>query len=643
MAVPVMDQAEPGTEAFSPVKPKSVEVDGGEKDEVDVANKGEHDCEGNANAKTPEESKVRGRVPRPFLEIETGEEDEMTSPDYSERRISLNMTPLSCKSTDSSAEYHHPNQTIIILDWDDTVRHPMELGNVMVIGGGGWVGSALVLELLRRREELGVSHVVVADLAGAFLVEKVLDVSRPEAVREALVAALPQTIFNLAAVIDLRPEVSQVLMSAVNTDAVQCLLKEITCERLIHFSTLDVAWDGQCLNAAPRPTEDLQVHSPVGYVRSKARGELQVHQWMAKTRDRVSAVVLRPAHIFGSYNDLDFVAADVLAGFLRKFPPVQLGPPTARMSLVSVPTVVEAAVRAAQNANKLSGRCLAVKDLDANFFRFYHQDVLGRRMWPLRLPGILVVLAALVEDLWYWLMSPWCQRHPVHCLTFHGVRQAFSDLVIDDAETWQSLGDYRCSRTKKGSSAICPSTTCMRQHGLSVMGPRPGGELARRLQVLAYEAKQLIEVAATLADKARARAAHEGWVNLSCTAWLPDLLETVEKCEVASARSQFEPTGISSPAGWKARAFEEVIERFYQRYPNQSWKNIISIGDAPHEREAWTPRCRSKSIKFVLRPSIEQLVRELHMLRDSLREIVLHDDDLDMHFCTETFADPLAC
>lgn len=73
----------------------------------------------------------------------------------------------------------------------------------------------------------------------------------------------------------------------------------------------------------------------------------------------------------------------------------------------------EAAVRAAQNANKLSGRCLAVKvprqnftapiylpdvmaligwwvmgnhrirsrccqDLDANFFRFYHQDVLGK-------------------------------------------------------------------------------------------------------------------------------------------------------------------------------------------------------------------------------------------------------------------------
>lgn len=71
-----------------------------------------------------------------FLEIDTEEacdrrEEELASPDC--RRISLDMTPLSCKSTGSSAEcavgaesgrwarYHHSDQTIIILDWDDTV------------------------------------------------------------------------------------------------------------------------------------------------------------------------------------------------------------------------------------------------------------------------------------------------------------------------------------------------------------------------------------------------------------------------------------------------------------------------------------------------------------------------------------------
>ncbi|CAL1167084.1 unnamed protein product [Cladocopium goreaui] len=555
------------------------------------------------------------------------------------------------------------------------------LGKVMVIGGGGWVGSALALELLRRREELGVAHVVVADLpdasklkwlrqqaeakgAGALLMERVLNVAKPKEVQQLLGHEKPQTIFNLAAVIEMRPEVSEASMTAVNTKAVEFLLKEITCERLVHFSTFDAAWGGNCLQAAPKPPEDLQIESPIGYVRSKARGELQIHLWMAKMAHsrKVATVVLRPGHIFGALEDLDVMAADALAGFLRKFPPVQLGPANATMSLVSVPTVVEAAVRAAQNAQKVSGRCFAVKDLDANFFRFYHESVLGRRIWPLRVPGFVLFFAALVEDFVYWLTLEVALVHWLPSAILSSMMRRLSKVWETIAASAGENGDLKSSELcqdlfdpKKWALWICPSTTCMRQHNLSVMGPRPTGDLARRLQVLSYEAQLLLEVAATLADKVVVVTnAEEGWVNLSCRAWLPELLETLEKCEVASARSQFEPTGISSPAGWKARAFEEVIERFYQRYPNQSWKNIISIGDAPHEREALArvvrgapifrgKRCRSKSIKFVLRPNIEQLVRELQMLRDSLREIVLHDDDLDMHFCTETFADPLQC
>ena len=36
--------------------------------------------------------------------------------------------------------------------------------------------------------------------------------------------------------------------------------------------------------------------------------------------------------------------------------------------------------------------------------------------------------------------------------------------------------------------------------------------------------------------------------------------------------------------GWKAHAFGDVIKDFYGEH--RSWKNVISIGDAPHEREA---------------------------------------------------------
>jgi len=199
---------------------------------------------------------------------------------------------------------------------------------------------------------------------------------------------------------------------------------------------------------------------------------------------------------------------------------------------------------------------------------------------------------------------------------------------------------------------MCPSTTCMRDYGLHVYGDPPQGALARALEEHAVECQLLLEQATELADKVViVTNAETGWVDLSCKAWLPSLAECRAWPEVASARSTWEPQGVTSPAGWKARTFEDAIDKFYSRYPQQSWKNIISIGDAPHEREAlsrvvrWAPvgqgkRCRSKSVKFVLRPSVQQLTREIQMLRESLKDIVWHDDDLDLHFSAESLEDP---
>mmetsp|Transcript_36017 Transcript_36017/g.90523 ORF Transcript_36017/g.90523 Transcript_36017/m.90523 type:complete len:340 (+) Transcript_36017:97-1116(+) len=199
---------------------------------------------------------------------------------------------------------------------------------------------------------------------------------------------------------------------------------------------------------------------------------------------------------------------------------------------------------------------------------------------------------------------------------------------------------------------MCPSTTCMRDYGLHVYGDPPSGALAQALEEHAIECQLLLEQAAELADKVViVTNAETGWVDLSCKAWLPRLRDCRAWPEVASARSTWEPQGVTSPAGWKARTFEDAIDKFYSRYPHQSWKNIISIGDAPHEREAlsrvvrWAPtgsgkRCRSKSVKFVLRPSVQQLTREIQMLRESLKDICWHDDDLDLHFSAESLEDP---
>lgn len=191
---------------------------------------------------------------------------------------------------------------------------------------------------------------------------------------------------------------------------------------------------------------------------------------------------------------------------------------------------------------------------------------------------------------------------------------------------------------------LCPSTQCMRTHGLSVFSPVPE-RLKPDLERIANLSKAVLEQAMQRGKVVIVTNGESGWVELSCKAWLPSLESTVELIDVVSARSTWEPFGVRSPAGWKQRTFQSEIEKFYSRYLHQTWKNIISIGDAPHEREAlrrvtWcvthSPKLRPKSIKFTVRPTMEQLSRELEMLRLHLSEIVCHNDQLDLQFDEES-------
>lgn len=201
---------------------------------------------------------------------------------------------------------------------------------------------------------------------------------------------------------------------------------------------------------------------------------------------------------------------------------------------------------------------------------------------------------------------------------------------------------------------LCPTTVCAQRVPLGSDADGSGGggepspisssdadELAPVLADVAREAVALFTRASELADKvAVVTNAGEGWVEWSCTQWLPGLLPALQQVEVVSARSTWEPLGVASPTSWKERTFREIIERFYSRYPNQSWKNIVCVGDAPYEHEALgrvvgmeqnnarVKRCRTKSVKFMPQPSAECLVHELQMLREGLEEIVSQDQDM---------------
>ncbi|CAD7958073.1 unnamed protein product [Amoebophrya sp. A120] len=138
--------------------------------------------------------------------------------------------------------------------------------------------------------------------------------------------------------------------------------------------------------------------------------------------------------------------------------------------------------------------------------------------------------------------------------------------------------------------------------------------------------------------------AETGWIELSCKAWLSSALPEVLSCKLVSARSSYEqPSGSKSPAGWKADAFRDVVKEFYIK---RSWKNIISIGDAPHEREAVFriqsdanhPKCRVKSMKLQVRPKVSEVMRQMGRLAESLGDVIAADCNLDLEFIPDTAA-----
>ena len=127
---------------------------------------------------------------------------------------------------------------------------------------------------------------------------------------------------------------------------------------------------------------------------------------------------------------------------------------------------------------------------------------------------------------------------------------------------------------------------------------------------------------------------------------MPKSLSLVQKFKVISARSTYESIYPDSPLDWKSAAFtRELIEATTLYDPSNinstshhspRYRNVVSFGDSLHEREAihlvtgTIPGVLTKSIKFVERPTIEQLVNQIDMVFGYIAHIVHKDSDLDL-------------
>jgi len=164
-------------------------------------------------------------------------------------------------------------------------------------------------------------------------------------------------------------------------------------------------------------------------------------------------------------------------------------------------------------------------------------------------------------------------------------------------------------------------------------------------QVTDWQREQLAEVAAAAAETLQIAKqlgsvvfvtnAEQGWIELSCKKFMPDLVQLLGDIKVVSARTTYETARVNSPLTWKLLAFEAEISQFYDADCDKR-KNVLSLGDSINERKALLkatahlPNCRSKSLKFVERPDIGQICRQHLLVRSCFDHIVHHDGNLDL-------------
>jgi hypothetical protein len=156
-----------------------------------------------------------------------------------------------------------------------------------------------------------------------------------------------------------------------------------------------------------------------------------------------------------------------------------------------------------------------------------------------------------------------------------------------------------------------------------------------------------LEKAAALGSVSIITLATSPWVSLSIQNFMPNLEPIIEKLRIPIIYAKEElmladnTNAENFNTTLKRRAMTKAAKRFYSQYKNQSWKNIISVGDSNYERDALIEvvsnkkqgenrKCRVKTLKLADCPDIEQVNAQLDVLKSWIPSMVAHDNNFDI-------------
>jgi hypothetical protein len=169
---------------------------------------------------------------------------------------------------------------------------------------------------------------------------------------------------------------------------------------------------------------------------------------------------------------------------------------------------------------------------------------------------------------------------------------------------------------------------------------RQAREIATQLKELESAVLQLLKQCVAAAVRTIIITnAEQGWVQLSCSKFMPSLMPYLETVSVVSARSSFESIFPDSPLRWKYNAMHSCLigGGFFGTDGRSAVdKHVLSLGDSHVEREAvraicrGMPSTRTKSVKFSEKPTAEQLRRQIELINSTFGYITSHSGDLDL-------------
>jgi len=154
------------------------------------------------------------------------------------------------------------------------------------------------------------------------------------------------------------------------------------------------------------------------------------------------------------------------------------------------------------------------------------------------------------------------------------------------------------------------------------------------LERLEKTAIELIKLAKTCGTVCIVTNSEEGWVDLSCKLFVPNLRDHIKDIDIISARTKYEKVYPMKPSLWKVAAMQDCVNKWF-RSPDVI-TDFISFGDSFGDRHAAhivgkdLAISTTKSVKFSDSPTTEQLAHQQELVLHTFPHLCTHPKDLDL-------------